>query len=303
MTGSRLRVGLVLPMGSGDTDRLLTFARRAETLGFDGLFGFDHFFPPGAPPDTPSLESYASLAAVAAVTERVTVGTLVTRASLRSLGILAKQVTSLDDISDGRFVLAIGTGDAASKKEHEVFDMPYLGPKVRVAHLVETVRGLRALFRGEAWVGGEHVPAAAGPILPAPRTEGGPPIWIGGASEGALAAAAGEAVGWNGWGLDEATFARKSARLRELGGRDVPVTWGGVAVVGRDEAEAERLAAARRDKGVVAGDFAGDALSAAAWLGRLHGAGAAWAIVLAAGGADRMELIGERVLPLLPARA
>jgi alkanesulfonate monooxygenase SsuD/methylene tetrahydromethanopterin reductase-like flavin-dependent oxidoreductase (luciferase family) len=290
-------------MGSADTDRLLTFARRAESLGFDGLFGFDHFFPPATPPDAPSLESYASLAAVAAVTERVTVGTLVTRASLRSLGILAKQAASLDDISDGRFVLAIGTGDAASKQEHEVFDMPYLGPTVRVDHLVETVRGLRALFRGEGWAGGDHVPATAGPILPAPRTEGGPPIWIGGASERAIAAAAAEADGWNGWGLDEDAFVAKLARLRELGGRDVLATWAGVAVVGRDAAEAERVADGRRDKGVVAGDFAGDPSSAAAWLDRLHRAGAAWAIVLAAGGADRMELIGEHVLPRLAAPA
>jgi alkanesulfonate monooxygenase SsuD/methylene tetrahydromethanopterin reductase-like flavin-dependent oxidoreductase (luciferase family) len=200
-------------------------------------------------------------------------------------------------------VLAIGTGDAASKKEHDVFDMPYLGPTVRVAHLVETVRGLRALLRGDAWAGGDHVPAVAGPILPPPRTEGGPPIWIGGASERAIAAAAAEADGWNGWGLEEDAFAAKLARLRELGGADVLATWAGVAVVGRDDVEAERLAAGRRDKGVVAADFAGDAASAAAWLDRLSGAGAAWAIVLAAGGPDRMELIGEHVLPRLAASA
>jgi hypothetical protein len=54
---------------------------------------------------------------------------------------------------------------------------------------------------------------------------------------------------------------------------------------------------------VVAGDFAGDPAAAAAWLERLHSAGAAWAIVLAAGGADRMELIGERVLPLIAVSA
>ncbi|MGH2589391.1 MAG: LLM class flavin-dependent oxidoreductase, partial [Actinomycetota bacterium] len=65
---SPLRVGLVLPMTSGDAERVLSFARRAEELGFDGLFAFDHFFPPGAPSDRPSLEAYATLAAVAAVT-------------------------------------------------------------------------------------------------------------------------------------------------------------------------------------------------------------------------------------------
>jgi alkanesulfonate monooxygenase SsuD/methylene tetrahydromethanopterin reductase-like flavin-dependent oxidoreductase (luciferase family) len=58
---SPLRVGLVLPLATEDAGRALAFARRAEALGFDGLFGFDHLFPPGAPPDRPSLEVYATL--------------------------------------------------------------------------------------------------------------------------------------------------------------------------------------------------------------------------------------------------
>src|SRR5204863_3760067 len=68
-----MEVGLVLPMFSGDPDRVLSFARTAERLGYDGLFAFDHFFPPGASPDRPSLEAFATLSAVAAVTTRVTV--------------------------------------------------------------------------------------------------------------------------------------------------------------------------------------------------------------------------------------
>ena len=51
-----MKLGLVLPMFSGNPDRVLSFARRAEDLGYDGVFGFDHFFPPGAAPDRPSLE-------------------------------------------------------------------------------------------------------------------------------------------------------------------------------------------------------------------------------------------------------
>ena len=76
-----MKVGLILPLFSGNPDRVLSFARQAEDLGYDGVFAFDHFFPPGASPDRPSLEAFSSLAAVGAASERLAVGTLVTRAS------------------------------------------------------------------------------------------------------------------------------------------------------------------------------------------------------------------------------
>jgi alkanesulfonate monooxygenase SsuD/methylene tetrahydromethanopterin reductase-like flavin-dependent oxidoreductase (luciferase family) len=82
--GRRPRVGLLLPMFSGDPTRVVQAARDAEDLGFDGVFAFDHLFAMGGPPDRPSLEPLASLAAVGAVTSRIVVGTLVARAVLRS---------------------------------------------------------------------------------------------------------------------------------------------------------------------------------------------------------------------------
>jgi alkanesulfonate monooxygenase SsuD/methylene tetrahydromethanopterin reductase-like flavin-dependent oxidoreductase (luciferase family) len=299
-----LRVGLVLPMATGDVERVLSFARRAEELGFDGLFAFDHLFPPGAPPDRPSLEAYATLAAVATVTTRAVLGTLVTRASLRPVGLLAKQVVSLDDLSGGRFVLGIGTGDELSRSEHVAFGLPYLGPEVRRDDLVETVRAVRALLAGVPWPGGRHVPRVDGPILPPPRTRGGPPIWIGGTSPATVRAAAAEAEGWNGWGLGVRDFGERVRILEEAaGGRRVEATWGGAAVVGEDRDEAESLAAARRERGISGDAFAGDAAAFASWLGDLASAGASWAIMLAAGGPGRMEAIGERVLPLVAADA
>jgi alkanesulfonate monooxygenase SsuD/methylene tetrahydromethanopterin reductase-like flavin-dependent oxidoreductase (luciferase family) len=301
---SRLRIGLVLPMTSTDAGLVFSFARIAEELGFDGLFAFDHFFPPGAPSDRPSLEAYATLAAVAAVTTRVAIGTLVTRASLRSAGLLAKQATALDDVSEGRFILGIGTGDAVSKQEHEVFGVPYLERGPRRDHLVEVVRALRALFDGRSWSGGEHVSAITGPLLPAPRRPGGPPMWIGGESEAVVRIAAREADGWNGWSLDVETFAERASLLRwEIGTRAVEATWAGTVVVGRNRDEADRLAEARRARGLAPDPFVGDVGAAAAWLERLEEAGASWAILNAAGGRERMELIGERLLPRLATRA
>lgn len=298
-----MRIGLVLPVATADPDRTLGFARRAEELGFDGVFAFDHFFPPGAPSDRPSLEAYATLAAVASVTSRITIGTLVTRACLRSAAVIGKQAIALSDISGGRFVLGIGTGDSLSRAEHDAFGLPYLGPAVRRHHLVETVRAVRALLRGEPWLGGHHVPAMRGPLLPGPRI---PPVWIGGASEGAAVAAAHEADGWNGWGLPLETFGRRVARIRREGeatGRPVEATWGGAMVVGADLEEAGRLLQGRAERGIATDVWAGDVRGAGAWLEGLRAAGATWAILLPAGAADRMELIGERVLPLARSHA
>jgi alkanesulfonate monooxygenase SsuD/methylene tetrahydromethanopterin reductase-like flavin-dependent oxidoreductase (luciferase family) len=300
---SPLRIGLVLPMSTSEAGSLLALARHAEELGFDGLFAFDHFFPPRAPSDRPSLEAYATLAAVAAVTSRVRIGTLVTRASLRPAGLLAKQATTLHDISGGRFVLGIGTGDEASKAEHDVFGLPYLGKEARREHLIETVCAVRALFAGEAWPGGEHVPAMGGSLLP-PARPGGPPIWIGGESEAVARIAAREAEGWNGWALDEETFAARVRLLRaEADGRPVEPTWAGPVVVGQDAEDADRIVAARRERGSMPEAFAGDLGATAAWLERLAEAGASWAILLAVGGADRIDMIGEGLLPRLAVRA
>ena len=286
-------------MATGDVERVLAFARRAEDQGFDGVFAFDHLFPPAAPSHRPSLEAYATLAAVAAETSRITLGTLVTRASLRSAGMLAKQVVTLDDVSRGRFVLGIGTGDAISRAEHEAFGLPYLTPATRRDHLEETIRALRALFRGEPWPGGEHVPAIAGPVLPRPRTSTGPPIWVGGTSEGAIRLAAREGDGWNGWGLSSAGFAERARLLEsQAGDRSVEPTWGGGVVVARDAEEAERVVAERRARGLDQA-WAGSADAVTTWLTELRDAGATWAIVLAAGPQGRLELLAERVLPTL----
>jgi alkanesulfonate monooxygenase SsuD/methylene tetrahydromethanopterin reductase-like flavin-dependent oxidoreductase (luciferase family) len=295
---SPLRIGLLLPLTSSDPDRIVSFARRAEELAFDGVFAFDHFFPPGAPSDRPSSEVYASLAAVAAVTERVTIGTLVTRASLRSAAMLAKQAVSLDDISAGRFVLGIGTGDELSKAEHDAFGLPYLGPGVRREHLAETVRAIQALFRGDEWPGGVHVPAMSGPLLPRARTRSGPRVWIGGAARAAVRLAAREADGWNGWNLSVDAFAARAALLREEAkGRRVEATWAGAAIVGRSDDEAQEQLDDRRARGITDDAFAGDLAAAARWLERISAAGASWAILLAAGGRDRVELIAEHLLP------
>jgi hypothetical protein len=100
-------------------------------------------------------------------------------------------------------------------------------------------------------------------------------------------------------GAPAAIFAERARLLAaESQGRSVEPTWGGAVVVGRDDAEADRLVADRRARGLDQA-WAGTPGEGAAWLGELRDAGATWAILLAAGPADRVGLIAERVLPAL----
>lgn len=295
-----LKVGVILPMFSGDAAKVIAAARSSESLGFDGVFVFDHFFPPGGSPDRPALEAFTTLAAVAASTERARIGTLVTRAVLRPPGLLAKMMSTIDVISGGRTILGIGTGDPIDLPEHHAFGFPNLSVRERRAHLEETVAAIQALFRGDRYEGSEHVPPLAGPLLPPPVQGGGPPVWVGAQSDQVVRMAGRLADGWNGWGLRPEEFGLKAKLLAgeaEQAGRTAEATWAGIVLVGEDDAEVEMLLERRRRSNMIdALAWSGTAQRFLEHLRDLAAAGATWAIMVVAGPAGRRELIAERVL-------
>jgi alkanesulfonate monooxygenase SsuD/methylene tetrahydromethanopterin reductase-like flavin-dependent oxidoreductase (luciferase family) len=290
-----VRLGISLPVFTADPSRPLAVAARAAAAGFDGVFAPDHLFPPvfypPSGPDRPALETFTVLAAVAARHPDLRVGTLVARVTLRHPGILAKQAAALASMSRAGAIVALGTGDRASAPEHETFGIALPPAGERVALLGETVDALGSLFRGEGYAGGEHVPALAGPLLP----PGSAQRWVGGLSEPVLAVAARSADAWNGWGLDADAFGAAAARLRALArDRTVPPTWGGIALVGRDGAELERLAAERVAAGrSLDGVWTGTSAELRAFVDTLGAHGATWFIVLPVGPDDRPDVIAE----------
>ncbi len=298
-----LRVGVILPMFSGDAAKVIAAANSSESLGYDGVFVFDHFFPPGGSPDRPALEAFTTLAAVAASTERVRVGTLVTRAVLRPPGLLAKMMSTIDLISGGRTILGIGTGDPIDLPEHHAFGFPNLTVRERRAHLAETVTALKALFEGRTYEGGQHVPPVAGPLLPPPVQAGGPTVWVGAQSDEVVKLAGRLADGWNGWGLGPEEFRSKAKLLAEeaeQAGRITEATWAGIVLVGEDDEEVEALLERRHRSNMIdALSWSGTAERFVEHLRDLADAGATWAIMVVAGPAGRRELIAERVLPRL----
>lgn len=113
-----IRLGLQIPNFSYGTDvselfpTVIAQAREAEQAGFDSVFVMDHLYQlPGiGAPEEPMLEAYTALGALAAATEKVQLGTLVTGNTYRNPTLLAKEITTLDVISQGRAILGIGTG-------------------------------------------------------------------------------------------------------------------------------------------------------------------------------------------------
>jgi F420-dependent oxidoreductase-like protein len=118
VNGVTIKLGLQIPnfsYGTGVAELFPTViaqAQEAEAAGFDSVFVMDHFYQlPGlGTPDQPMLEAYTALGGLATATERVQLGTLVTGNTYRNPTLLAKAITTLDVISQGRAILGIGTG-------------------------------------------------------------------------------------------------------------------------------------------------------------------------------------------------
>jgi alkanesulfonate monooxygenase SsuD/methylene tetrahydromethanopterin reductase-like flavin-dependent oxidoreductase (luciferase family) len=217
---------------------------------------------------------------------------------------LAKLAGAVDDVSGGRMILGIGTGDSIDELEHRVFGIGYLGKAERREHLVETVRAIKALYGGVRWDGGSYVPAMTGPLLPPPVRPGGPPIWIGGFSDAVVRLAAAEADAWNGFGMGVEEFTRKVRLLREAAGeRPVSATWAGIVVVGRDDDEVGRLLDRRRARGLELGVWSGTTASLRTHLDALAAAGSTWSVLVPGGPPDRLDVIAEEVLPKLRSSA
>jgi len=138
--------------GSADDqmfDETLLRAHAAERSGFSSVWVMDHFWqlPALGGPDEPILEAYTLLGALAARTERVQLGALVTGVTYRNPALLAKMVTTLDVISHGRAVLGIGA--AWYEPEHLGYGYGYPPDRERLDRLEEAVQICRALLRDD----------------------------------------------------------------------------------------------------------------------------------------------------------
>jgi len=111
---------VILPSFAADAGRAFEAAAQAEEAGIDGVFAYDHLWPMGEP-GRPALAPFPLLGAIAARSHRVAIGTLMARVGLSPDDVLADQLMTLDDLSGGRVVAGLGTGDAKSAKENAAY--------------------------------------------------------------------------------------------------------------------------------------------------------------------------------------
>jgi alkanesulfonate monooxygenase SsuD/methylene tetrahydromethanopterin reductase-like flavin-dependent oxidoreductase (luciferase family) len=182
-----IELGVLIPIGQWqwgqgiDPRELLDFAVRAEELGYSSLWVNDFLL-------TPRVEALTMLAAVAPLTSRVALGTAALLPVLRRPVQAAQTLASIDLLSGGRLVLTVGAAFPGrfGVPQHELSEVPW---ERRFTRLDETVALWRQLWADPAGGGSFHGSLLRFEQLPemtAPSRPGGPPVWLGGASESAL---------------------------------------------------------------------------------------------------------------------
>jgi alkanesulfonate monooxygenase SsuD/methylene tetrahydromethanopterin reductase-like flavin-dependent oxidoreductase (luciferase family) len=217
-------------------EQWLALARTCEDSGVESLFRSDHYQSVFQDPNRVCLDAWATITALAAVTERVRLGTLVSPVTFRRAGELAKVVATADHVSGGRVELGLGAG--WNEREHEAFGFPFpeLGERMD-----ELERQLRHAVR--QWA----------ELSPRPVQDPHPPLIVGGtAGPRSCRLAALYADEYNTVFASAADCAERKARVDDAcrgEGRDpMPFSLMTGCVVGRDRAEVERRGRAVADR-------------------------------------------------------
>ena len=230
-----LKVGVQLPEGERDVrwPELLDMTRAIEDLGYDSVWVGEHLLyrwedrAPRGP-----WEAWALLAALAAATSRIELGPLVACTAFHNPAILAKRADTIDEISNGRFILGLGAG--WNETEFRAFGIPF---DHRIDRFEEAFTIIRGLLRdGEIDFDGTYYQARDCELLPRGPRKNGPPLMIGSNGERMLRITAPHVDSWNSWYADTRNEPAGVAGLREK-------VDAACREAGRDPAEIERTVA------------------------------------------------------------
>jgi F420-dependent oxidoreductase-like protein len=209
-----MRLGLGVAQHHLEWDELLNRVRFAEDAGFDGAWVFDHFQPLYGDRRGPCMEAWTLLAALAASTERIRLGALVTGVTYRHPSVLATEAITVDQVSRGRLEMSLGA--AWMEAEHRQLGIPFPARRERFERLEEAVQVIKLVMTTDgATFEGRHYRLDDATYLPRPVQRPHPPIWIGaGGPRYTIPIAARHADAWHSFGAP-GDLRRKSAVLEQ----------------------------------------------------------------------------------------
>lgn len=225
MGDGELKVGVQLQPQGSSVESILEAARCFDEMGVDSLWIWDHFFPIYGAPDAGSFESYTLMSAMAVATQRATIGALVTGIGYRNPNLLADMARTIDHLSNGRFVLGVGSGWFERDYQEYGFEFGSAGDKLKtLERSLGTIKDRIAVLN----------PSPVGPL----------PILIGGSGpKVTLRIVAEHGDAWNTFGPPK-EFARLNSILDEWCDK-----------VGRDPSTIERTVAISADEIALASEF------------------------------------------------
>lgn len=186
---NKVKFSLFLP--TGDFAKARAAAEWADTHGFYSVSINDHFFSPLGAPQTPQLECYATLSAIASITKNIRLAPAVTAMSFRSPAMLAKMTTTLDHISNGRFIFGVGSG--WQRSEYDAHGYPYPNNVERLDQLHDALKLIKCMWtQEEPTYKGRYFAIEKAYNHPRPVQKPHPPIMVGGASKKLLQIVAAE---------------------------------------------------------------------------------------------------------------
>jgi alkanesulfonate monooxygenase SsuD/methylene tetrahydromethanopterin reductase-like flavin-dependent oxidoreductase (luciferase family) len=217
-----MRFGLDIAQQRIPWPELASRVRFADELGYDGVWGFDHFQPMYGDGPGECFEGNTTLAAWSGITERARLGLLVTGMTYRHPSVFAAEAITIDHASNGRLELSYGA--AWFDAEHHELGIPFPPLKERVDAFEEAVQIVRGLLTTDHFTfEGEHFQVRDATLLPRPVQAPHPPIWIGASGERRMMPiAARYADVWHCFGAVDA-LGPKSQRLSDMAvaaGRD-----------------------------------------------------------------------------------
>ncbi|HXM53932.1 MAG TPA: TIGR03560 family F420-dependent LLM class oxidoreductase [Candidatus Dormibacteraeota bacterium] len=175
--------------------------RLFERLGFDSAWDCDHYVQPSRPTG-PYLEAWTLLAALAAATERIRIGVLVSCNTFRHPALLAKEAVTVDHVSGGRLELGLGAG--WYEPEHAMYGIEFPPPRELVDRFEEAVEVVDGLLRGDRTTyQGRHYQLRDAHFAPLPVQRPRPPLTLGAHGPRMLRIVARYADAWNSFGTTE----------------------------------------------------------------------------------------------------